>query len=392
MIVYYIENEIDKKYQDVFLPAILPNILNDLQNNELFLFYRKVPGLVPADKIVEFMKNPSKKLLVKTGELAKITSIPRLLKFMNTRETKSTLITCYNFQKRDINKYLNIDVINLGHSISGNTRYNLRVWVEESKPGSVALVPGFFNKVKGGNYSSRNKIRNRIDLNTYYKLMYTLGKPLTEVTEPDSTVLFLPHWTTPIQRVYEIAKSVNDILPVNTKMKIKLHPASIYETTIFLNRTVKEDATSVDDERKKSAQLAVYNEFIDKINSLSQVEIFNDDKLELVDAIDQSKYLIFDGHSNTLPESIFRAMYHGQIKKIAVIDPHIENPAYVLPDLFGYKFIDSIKSMDDFVAFDEQLMLSYINVKSPDFMKMIVDEYSSIITRLVKGTNEEARA
>lgn len=392
MLIYYVENEIDKKYQQIFLKSLLPKLLSGISDdNQLYLFYRKVPGLVHSSNILEFLEKPSKKLLDK-GEFKKCTTIPRLLKLMNTRETKSTLITCYNFQKRGINKYSRINVINLGHSISGNTRYNLRVWVDESKPGSVSLVPSFFGKVAEGDYAGRNRDRRKIELDTYYKLMYTLGKPVAPSSiSMDQTVLFLPHWTTPIGKVHEIAKATAEKLPEGYRLLIKLHPASIYETTIFLNRTIKEDATDVDSERQKSAQLEQYNATVAEINNIPGVFIFNDDELELVDAIDASKYVMFDGHSNTLPETIFRSIYHDQVKKIVVVDPKLHNPSYVLPDLFGYKFVDGIQSIDDFKAPNVELMLSYIDVKAPNFMEKVVEEYSSIITRLVTSTNEETK-
>lgn len=177
-------------------------------------------------------------------------------------------------------------------------------------------------------------------------------------------------------------------IPEDHRLLVKLHPASIYETTIFLNRTTKEAPNSLAEDAAKAENERKYREVVADINTIPNVEIFDDDKLELIDAIDQSKYLLFDGYSNTLPESIFRGLYHGINQRIAVLNPGFENRSYTLPDLFGYKYIDEIKTMDDFSPVNRELILSYIDVCRPDFIEFTVNEYKKVLNSLLNEQNE----
>lgn len=376
MLIYYIENEIDLKYQSKFLKYLLEEVKNtDLVSTNWKLYYRKLNGLFNIDfnnlnNTFDFLNSPDQSMII-----TKIT-IPKLMKMMN--DSESSLVTGYNFRKRGVHKYPNIKVINIGHSISGNTVYNLRAWIQDNKENSFSIIPKFFNELKGGVKRVRLSSNTKLFTNNYYKLIYSLTK--SQSFDPKDQILVLPHWTTPIEKLYDMITriKIND-----NPILVKLHPASIYETTIFLNRTSKSEPTSLEYETKKSLQKEIFDSYVNKINSIPNVKVVNDDEVELIDAIDQSNYIVFDGHSNTLPESIFRSIYHNQNKKFVVVDPKIDNPSYVLPDLFGYDYIDSVESIEDFKSPDKDLLLSYINVLDDNFIENTIKEYLTIISSIV---------
>lgn len=382
MQIWYIENEIDFKYQVPFLKALGSKLPDTFK-----IYYRKIPGLVSFS---DFLNNDVTDLSVYKSlakEAKKFKTIPKLLKILNTQEN-ATLVTGYNFKKRGVEKYTNIKVINIGHSISGNTSYNLKVWVNDNNPRSTSIVPSFFKLVKRPSGVRRKAANGKIYSKLFYKLIYLLRetealKLTSEVKEGPKTILFLPHWSMPMSNVKRMVEAVD--IPEDAVLKVKLHPASIYETTIFLNRTNKETPTTSleDDERSKKLLKLQYEAMVQSINDIPRVSVFNDDELELIDAMDQADYLIFDGCSNTLTESIFRSIRFNTNQKIAVLDPKVVNPSYDLPDLFGYKFLDAITSIEDFKAPNVELMTSYMDISSDTLVDDIVNEYSGIINKLL---------
>lgn len=185
MRIYYIENEIDYKYQVPFLKAIGSKLPQDLR-----IYYRKIPGLVDISDFVEYNVYDKEiyEQLVKNEKA--YSTIPKLLKAMNKTEGESVLITGYNFKKRGIERYSNIKVVNIGHSISGNTVYNLRIWTEDNNENSISLVPSFFRKVKRPPYRRKKYSNGRIDTNLFYKLIYLLRE--TEAVHKDKESNSIP--------------------------------------------------------------------------------------------------------------------------------------------------------------------------------------------------------
>lgn len=380
MQIWYIENEIDFKYQVPFLKALGSKLPDTFK-----IYYRKIPGLVSFS---DFLTHDVTDLNVYKSlakEAKKYKTIPKLLKILNTSEN-ATLVTGYNFKKRGVEKYTNIKVINIGHSISGNTSYNLKVWVNDNNPRSTSIVPGFFKLVKRPSGVRRKAANGKIYSKLFYKLIYLLRETAAVNQEKSKTILFLPHWTTPFSNVKRMIQAVD--IPEGYQLKVKLHPASIHETTIFLNRTNKKAATvSIDeDERAKKILKQKFDEQVLEVKSLPNVSVFNDDELELIDAMDQAQFLLFDGCSNTLTEAIFRSIRFNTQQKIACINPNESNPSYDLPDLFGYKHLQAITSLDDFKLPNFDLMKSYMDVSSDTIVDDIVEEYSSIINDLLIPT------
>lgn len=383
-IVHYIENEIDYKYQSVFLKLIKDDLISQIGDRKYLIYYRKLGKIVDASKITNLSEMNDHK-----SEFPKINTVPRLLKFLN--ENSGILVTGYNFKKRGINKFPNITVINIGHSISGNTSYNVRTWSNPSINNNYSVVPKFFFSLKRLKGFKKLKVNDNHKLvNTFYKLLYNFENEPKSYEGSDKSILFLPHWTNPILNIKRMVECID--IPEGFTLRIKLHPASIYETKIFKNRTQLKGVRRIEnsehlDSEESQTKEDYYDEVFEAIKNMDNVEIYNDDEFELLTAIDNSDYVVFDGCSNTLTETLIRDVRFNTNKKIAVLDPIAYDRSYIMPDLFGYDKLSKL-SIDDFKVPNKELMVSYlpsIVFNKEDLKEDIKNQYINSFLQVIKG-------
>lgn len=293
MKLIWIENEIDKKYISELAQQLLDKLDYKIFYRPTKTIYNNYQSFLDGDTIDEF------------------SSIDDVLEFIFDHVT--VIVTGYNLNKYDSKYFVKLKkLVLLGHSHLGPVRYNRIAYLTSKMDNSMSIVPSYYFDLFKTKLSARD-LSKIVKVDNYYKNDYHISNPPR--VQCTNSILVLPHWSTSIKEIEEIVVGLRKTY--DNPIIVKYHPNVKLELLkakkFILGTKVGEKGSS------RQAQKA-----LDDFNLMMKAEYncscYYEDEMTLLDAIDQSSHLVFDGASTSLVESMIRDyLYSGDIKKKFVI-------------------------------------------------------------------------
>lgn len=352
-VYWWIENESDRKYMKLL-----------------------IDGLKSLGRNINVFDRVNKTIIYSNGETEYMSSPVELFKKLD--DEHAILISGYNTRKRAVEKYENIKVIQLSHSMSGWTGYHMETFISYYDNMTCIYPDLFRNAFMPENRKSLVNNYDKYDsvnVKQHYRLLYHLKTRFGN--EKSDGILFLPHWTTSIATIYEMMSRVK----TDKTIYMKIHPSEVNEKQIFLNRQVvnkivNERIKDIVGPDSKLSKSEIYNKLVERLTSDYNVVLIPSDT-DIIEVIDKFDTILFDNCSNTLVESIFRGSIYNDDKKIAILDPvHYDNN-YYLPYSFGYDVLDTV-SDSDFKSLKETYDVGYIEYDD------IIKDYDRAICEILE--------